>query len=79
MAPGANVVSLMNHDFTDNTDNPNAKDLKSYTVYKEDVDNIHYEWTALGGTSMSAPAVAGIIALWLHCAAQSSRRRTYSA
>ena len=65
MAPGANVVSLMNHDFTDNTDNPNAKDLKSYTVYKEDVDNIHYEWTALGGTSMSAPAVAGIIALWL--------------
>lgn len=65
MAPGANVVSLMNHDFTDNTDNPNAKDLKSYTVYKEDIDNIHYEWTALGGTSMSTPAVAGIIALWL--------------
>lgn len=58
MAPGANVVSLMNHDFTD-------KDLKSYTVYKEDIDNIHYEWTALGGTSMSTPAVAGIIALWL--------------
>ena len=65
MAPGANVVSLINHDFTDNTDNPNAKDLKSYTVYKEDIDNIHYEWTALGGTSMSTPAVAGIIALWL--------------
>ncbi len=65
MAPGANVVSLMNHDFTDNTDNPNAKSLKSYTVYKEDIDNIHYEWTALGGTSMSTPAVAGIIALWL--------------
>ena len=65
MAPGANVVSLMNHDFTDNTDNPNAKGLKSYTVYKEDIDNIHYEWTALGGTSMSTPAVAGIIALWL--------------
>ena len=65
MAPGANVVSLMNHDFTDNTDNPNAKGLKSYTVYKENIDNIHYEWTALGGTSMSTPAVAGIIALWL--------------
>lgn len=55
VAPGTNIVSSFNHLFYH----------EEQTVATSELDGKLYPWGAASGTSMSAPAVAGIIALWL--------------
>lgn len=63
MAPGANVVSAVSSFYL--ADEKQAAGVDDNIVYKQDVDGREYCWMTAGGTSMSAPAVGGIIALWL--------------
>lgn len=58
MAPGANVISAMSSYYMD-------KNTVQTLVARQEYDGRTYGWSADGGTSMSTPAVAGIIALWL--------------
>lgn len=62
MAPGNNVISSYSSFYLEN--NPEAKDINSDVVHF-DYDGRTYAWNANTGTSMAAPVVAGIIALWL--------------
>lgn len=58
MAPGANVISAMSSYYVnDNKDKA--------LVAQQEYGGRTYGWAVEGGTSMSTPAVAGIIALWL--------------
>lgn len=61
MAPGANIVSARSSVY----DELHPTDLKQWTVAEQTFNGRRYGWIATGGTSMSSPAVAGIIALWL--------------
>lgn len=63
MAPGANVVSALSSFFMENKKQDES--LNKNILLKQTYDGREYGWIALGGTSMSAPAVGGIIALWL--------------
>jgi subtilisin family serine protease len=62
MAPGINVISSYSSYYMEN--HPDARDLNS-DVKHFDFGQRTYAWNSNSGTSMSAPAVAGIIALWL--------------
>lgn len=55
VAPGTNVVSSLNSVFCP----------EDNVITHSDLDGQQYPWGAASGTSMSAPIVAGIIALWL--------------
>lgn len=62
MAPGTNIISSYSSYYLEA--NPTANDIKS------DVEHFNfrgrtYAWNSNAGTSMSTPAVAGAIALWL--------------
>lgn len=62
MAPGANIISSgSSFFFENNPDTPQITDL----VESFDYNGRTYYWKADTGTSMSAPAVGGAIALWL--------------
>lgn len=61
MAPGANIVSARSSVY----DELHPTDLKQWTVAEQMFNGRRYGWFVAGGTSMSSPAVAGIIALWL--------------
>ena len=63
MAPGANVVSAVSSFYLD--DEKQAAGVDDNIVLKQSAGGREYCWMAAGGTSMSAPAVGGIIALWL--------------
>ena len=56
VAPGEIVISSKNHFVNDSSD---------VVTYTYDIDGTPYPWSAALGTSMSTPAVAGAIALWL--------------
>ena len=58
MAPGANIISAMSSYYMDNN-------VAQTLVARQEHGGRTYGWSADGGTSMSTPAVAGIIALWL--------------
>lgn len=62
MAPGIDVVSSLSSYYIEGS--PNGSDLKT-CVEMFDRDGRTYGWTALSGTSMSAPIVGGAVALWL--------------
>lgn len=62
MAPGTNVISSYNSFYL--ATNPNAYDVQ-YDVRRFDYAGRTYSWNCQSGTSMSSPAVAGAIALWL--------------
>lgn len=59
MAPGANVVSSCSRYFYER--NHNYANVVTTTSFDGNI----YPWSAESGTSMSAPAVGGIVALWL--------------
>ncbi len=60
MAPGANIISSMSSFYMD----AQPGDSKNI-IERFDYGGRTYGWLATGGTSMSSPAVGGIIALWL--------------
>lgn len=62
VAPGTNVISSFNSFYMEA--NPNAGDFNWVTSYC-DFNNRRYAWINNVGTSMSAPVVAGAVALWL--------------
>lgn len=62
MAPGINIISSYSSYYIET--HPNARDINS-DVEHFDFAGRTYAWNCNSGTSMSAPAVAGIIALWL--------------
>ena len=62
MAPGDNIISSYSSFYLENK--PEAGDIKSDVGHFE-FEGRTYAWNANTGTSMAAPVVAGIIALWL--------------
>lgn len=62
MAPGQNIVSSYSSYYLEHQ--PTANDIRS-DVRHFDYDGRTYAWNSNAGTSMAAPVVAGIIALWL--------------
>ena len=60
MAPGVNIISAHNRTYQE------AHPTEQNNLVAKSTYNGHdYYWRTNGGTSMSTPAVAGIIALWL--------------
>lgn len=62
VAPGTNVVSSWNSYYLET---PLAASTAAYDVASTEWNGRRYGWHCSTGTSMSAPAVAGVIALWL--------------
>lgn len=62
MAPGCNVVSSYSTWYLQ--EHPDANDIK-WDVRHFNYQGRTYPWNSNSGTSMSAPVVGGIIALWL--------------
>ena len=58
-APGYMLVSAMNRY------DKSIADMRSEMAAIETIDGIEYMWREMGGTSMSSPIVAGIVASWL--------------
>ena len=62
VAPGMHIISSFSSYYMEN--NPNSGNL-DWNVNLFDFNGRTYSWNAQSGTSMSSPAVAGAIALWL--------------
>lgn len=62
VAPGQNIISSYSSYYIEN--NPDAGDITS-CVRRFDYNGRTYAWYSNMGTSMSAPVVTGVIALWL--------------
>lgn len=62
VAPGSNIISSYSSYYLEN--HPNANDI-GWDVKHFDFNGRTYAWNSNTGTSMSSPAVAGAIALWL--------------
>lgn len=63
MAPGQNIVSSYSSFYIENNSD-NGEALQS-DVRHFDYNGRTYAWNSNGGTSMAAPVVTGVIALWL--------------
>lgn len=62
VAPGHNIISAINGNLVQTAMSDNVKNLMVETA---DIDGHTYYWKAESGTSMSAPVMTGVIALWL--------------
>lgn len=62
MAPGTNIVSSFNHFYTANEES--GYDSRT-AIAERSFNGTAYTWNEASGTSMSAPIVGGVIALWL--------------
>lgn len=62
VAPGQNVVSAYSSRYYEA--NPSAADIR-WSVREFSHNGRKYLWTSNSGTSMAAPVVAGVVALWL--------------
>ena len=62
MAPGVNIISSYNSFYLEKY--PDAWDVE-WAAKRFEFNKRTYAWTGFSGTSMSCPAVAGAIALWL--------------
>ena len=60
VAPGVNIISACNRTYQES--HPTSQEG---LVAKSTYNDKDYYWMVYGGTSMSTPAVAGIVALWL--------------
>lgn len=60
MSPGQNIISSYNSFYQENNTGHNTYDIRQF-----DYNGRTYSWHALSGSSMAAPVVTGIIALWL--------------
>ena len=60
VAPGVNIISACNRTYQEL--HPTSQES---LVAKSTYNDKDYYWITYGGTSMSTPAVAGIVALWL--------------
>ena len=67
MAPGMNIISAYSSYYIEA--HPDANDV-SWDVAHFDFQGRTYAWNSNSGTSMSAPAVGGTIALWLQACPQ---------
>ena len=68
-APGSLVVAAFNSFIQDNTEDYNVYVRKNYTdQFVGQTTPRDYLWGWLSGTSMSTPAAAGIVALWMQAA-----------
>ena len=66
VAPGHNIISALNSFYRVNGDDQATHDMVSpLTAYKANVFGKDYAMWVQSGTSMAAPMVSGIIALWL--------------
>lgn len=61
MAPGANIISALSGTYMA----LHGSEVSQNIVATQTFRGREYGWLATGGTSMSSPAVGGIIALWL--------------
>ena len=61
VAPGTNIVSTLDY----RERNKETQEGKSLVVELNKNADLPYGWSCMTGTSMAAPAVTGIIALWL--------------
>ena len=62
VAPGFNIVSALNSNLVQTAMTDNVRNL---IVDTANVDRKKYYWKAESGSSMSAPVMTGVIALWL--------------
>lgn len=62
VAPGNNIIASYNSFFFE--DKPESSEF-NWNVALTEFNGRTYPWTSDAGTSMSTPAVAGVIALWL--------------
>ena len=73
-APGSNVVAAMNS-FDPELDTYPIYKHKGYKdQFKGQKKSRDYYWAAMSGTSMSTPAAAGVVALWLQAANDMGKR-----
>lgn len=63
MAPGQNIISAMNSYFLEGLSATDG--LRSYIVETFESNGRTYGWYGNSGTSMAAPVVSGVVALWL--------------
>ena len=75
-APGARVISAINHNHTAAID----ADYSYYGDYIQDlvVNSSTNPYAAMDGTSMACPAAAGIVALWMQAAKEVGKNLTVS-
>lgn len=76
-APGTDVYASLNSFFDDEMDGYPVAKTKPFTGQFEGQElERDYQWGVSSGTSMSTPAAAGIVALWMQAANDKGKRLT---